>query len=79
LVIHAAGARPTHWDPGISNVPRDPPDSQPAVASRELGGDLDEDAAGAGIHVVRVLHRDGDVPVAAAAELLDGATEEIDS
>src|SRR5688500_2259838 len=70
--------RPT-GTPGSPASPPDPPDSQPAVASREPGGARDEDAAGAGIRVVRALHRDGDVPVAAAAELLDGATEEISS
>jgi hypothetical protein len=48
-----------------------------ALARRESRSDLGENAAGAVIHVVRVLHRHGDVPVAAAAEFFDGAAEQI--
>jgi hypothetical protein len=77
LLIYAVGARLAERDRGVSNIPGDPPNRQTAVASREPPGDLGEDATGAGIHVVRVLHRDGDVPVTAAAELLDGAAEQI--
>jgi hypothetical protein len=54
-----------------------PYDPQLAVAPGESRGDLGEYPSGAGIHVIRVPHRDRDVPVAAAAELLDGAAEQI--
>jgi hypothetical protein len=73
------GARLAEQDRGVSNIRGDPPNCQPAVASREPRSDLGEDATGAGIHVVRVLHRDGDVSVAATAELLDGAAQQIHS
>jgi hypothetical protein len=79
LLVYAVVARLPERDRGAPNIVGGPPNRQAALAGREPRGDLSEDATSAGIHVVRVLHRDGDVPVAAAAELLDGAAEQVHS
>jgi hypothetical protein len=79
LLGHVVGARRLERDPGVPTLGGDPPNRQGALAGREPRGYLSEHAPGADRHVVRMLHRDCDVPVASTAQLLDGAAEQIHS